>query len=228
MACTILLFYVVARDLIYTYYPVETHSDWAFRDIIMMIPRLLCLVCLVFVQKWKKLESVVNGSIVGKKYTLYIGIFLISLIPLRALFVETQRLQSDLLFWIIWGSFLVGFFEEGLFRGLFFDSMKTQKGSFIAILFSTFLFMIFHIQVVPANELPTIFLIGIIFALLRDKNVSLFMLSLLHAVYDSFIIFWLPVSSLTSAWIMIEIFCLTILALVFFFWTRNNHLHNRN
>ncbi len=224
----IFLFYLVFRDIIYTFYPVESHGEWAYRDIVMNIPRLLCLISIIFVQKWKKFESVAKVSTIGKKYTFYIGILLISLIPLRSLFVDTQRLQSDLIVWIIVGSFLVGFFEEGLFRGLFFDSLKQQNGTFVAVLFSTLLFSLFHIGVVPVNELPTIFLIGIIFALLRDKNVSLFMLSLLHAFYDGFIMFWLPVSSLTPLWITIEMLCLGIIAICFYLWTEKDCFRNWN
>lgn len=216
IAFIILLFYVFLRDVIYIYYPVHVQSDWAYRDIIMNIPRLICLIVIITVQKLKKLESVIHVNATGKTHTFYVGFFLLILIPLRSFFLETQKLQSDLIVWIILGSFLVGFFEEGLFRGLLFDSLKKQLGSLFAIVFSAVLFSIFHLQVVPFNELPSIFLIGCIFALLRDKNVSLFMLSLLHSVYDVFIIFWLPITSLTAPWLIFEMICLAVIALVFY------------
>lgn len=222
----VLILYLSMRGIIYALCPVETDEDWAKRDMIMNIPRFICFVAILYIQKFKKLEITINFSAAGVKFVLVTCVLLFILIQLRTLFMYTTALQSSSIEWIVVGSLLVGFFEEGLFRGLFFDIFKTYIGSLFAIFFSTFLFTLFHFQSHTLIDYPALFSIGIMMALMRDRGTSLFMLALLHAAYDSVTIFYLPYEAAPIAWSVFEVFYLLSICLIFSLFTasiRNSH-----
>jgi hypothetical protein len=67
-----------------------------------------------------------------------------------------------------------------------------QRGSgFSAVVLSNVLFAAFHFQAQPVRAWPSIFLLGVIFAHLRLRGLSLGWLALLHGVLDAGW-FWFP------------------------------------
>jgi len=86
---------------------------------------------------------------------------------------------------LVVNSFVVGFFEEVLFRGLILQSIKKWLGVWPAIFISSILFMLFHFQAQRLEHFPSIFLYGMVAAILRLSGQSLWVLMIIHGVFDS-------------------------------------------
>lgn len=82
---------------------------------------------------------------------------------------------------------LAPFFEEYLFRGLIFDSLKQQLGVFTALMGSAFIFTLFHLFEYYQYWFASvaIFSLAIILAIVRQKSQSILNPILLHASYNS-------------------------------------------
>ena len=80
----------------------------------------------------------------------------------------------------------VAFNEEAGFRLLAQSGLRELKGRSTAILGSSLLFALMHLGYQPWFHLPKIFLLGSVFALLRDRGASFRFLVLLHFLMDGF------------------------------------------
>jgi len=82
-------------------------------------------------------------------------------------------------------SLVVGLFEEYAFRGPMLSALSRRFSLFAAILLSNSFFAAYHIQAQPMRFWPIIFLMGVIFANLRLRGLSLGWLALIHGVMDA-------------------------------------------
>jgi membrane protease YdiL (CAAX protease family) len=118
-------------------------------------------------------------------------------------------------------SVVVALFEETLFRGVFFNALHDLRGARWAVLGSTALFTVFHVQARPVEAWPGIFAGGLLYAVLRSQGVGLVWLALSHAAGDGIVflfsrgparVAWWPM----AAWLL----QLGIPAIYYFSWTR--------
>ena len=82
-------------------------------------------------------------------------------------------------------SLVVGLFEEYAFRGPLLSALSQRSSLFSAIVLSNIFFAVFHIQAQPFRYWLGTFLIGVIFANLRLRGLSLGWLALLHGMIDA-------------------------------------------
>jgi membrane protease YdiL (CAAX protease family)/gamma-glutamylcyclotransferase (GGCT)/AIG2-like uncharacterized protein YtfP len=80
----------------------------------------------------------------------------------------------------------VAFNEEAGFRLLAQNGLRELMGRRAAVLISSLLFALMHLGYQPLFHLPKIFLLGLVFALLRDRGASFRFLVLLHFLMDAF------------------------------------------
>ena len=194
----ILLAYACMRLMIYR---ATENFSWFATDFFMNIPRLIGLVFAMVALDlyWEDREAVAfwakgrlafhiggAGVLIGLSYGLCR--------------TETFAYHAFALFILFCSSFIVGLFEEMLFRGVILDSLMGMCPRSLAVLISAFLFMIFHIQAQPLSYFPVLFLHGIVFGTLRSEGVGMGWLVLLHAMFDC-LVFFGGYGGYTYAWI---------------------------
>lgn len=214
-ALGILIAYCIFRLFIYLELPAHDYDSWVIRDTVMNVPRLICFGLLIFIVYRKyKIQDVTSPIGSEKIKILWVSAFLMLMIALRMPFFELYSHPWKSLVILTISSLIVGFFEEILFRGAIFDSLKKWRGTGFAILCSSALFLLFHIQAQKIETFPLIFLLGILFSLLRLHGATLLQLSILHAIYDVLVLLWIPTAELNTVWVAFEF--LYVLILIFF------------
>lgn len=205
ISISIVATYMILRFFIYAQIPVFDLNSWVFRDSIMNLPRILCLLLTIFVviNKRNVRTEFLTGSRKIKSLFL-ICILLICMLLARSFFYGRFDYSGNSLIIVILNSFVVGFFEETLFRGAIFESLKKWIGSNGAAFWSSVLFMIYHVQAQNLIEFPLIFLLGLLFAILKGEGFSLINLALLHAIFDSVALIWIPSSQSKLIWSIFE------------------------
>lgn len=96
-----------------------------------------------------------------------------------------------LIFFYGWLTIFVGFSEESLFRGVILTTLK-RYGTIIAVLFSSLLFSLVHITNLMAGfslnyiltQLYVAFSLGVLFAALRIRTGTIWLVILLHSLID--------------------------------------------
>ena len=188
ISCLIIGAYCVARYFVYKVVVVNSLQSWIFRDATMDIPRTIGLIASLWYgfRRWgtRRLGFHTNGV----KVVFWASLFILSLELLNC---ELRKgyfpLSASALFIFVSSSLLVGFFEEILFRGVLFNSLRDWKGLGWAMWGSAILFTIFHIQAQPVATWSGIFLFGLFFSFLRRSNISIIWLAVMHGVYDSIV-----------------------------------------
>jgi len=208
--------YCLLRFIIYHYFPVTDVDSWIKRDALMNLPRLICLSLLLIFVIDKKGELLPNKQ--GVKVAMVALPVLVMPLFVRSLFFETRVFSDESLFIVLISSFVVGFFEETLFRGSIFDSLANSFSNRDSVLVSSVLFTIFHFQSQSIIDFPQIFLLGIIFAILRLYKVSLFWLAILHSVFDCIVLFWSPSEQMKLEWSSYELIFYIFVAAIY--WWR--------
>ena len=181
----IALFYMVLRALIYHWFKVDSYEAWVRRDFLMNLPRALCLGGTLWfgLKNWKIIEL----GFFKKGFGIGI-IFLFGELTLKGLIgglKEGPAFQGSEFFYLATGSIFVGFFEEILFRGVMLRAISDWLGVRMAIVGSSFLFMLFHWQAQDLASWPFLFLFGCLNAGLRQLEVSVIALAITHAIFDT-------------------------------------------
>lgn len=201
----VLFLYCLCRYVIYSQVAVVDFESWLRRDSLSNFPRILCFLLLIyFVLRDRTKELLPNLG--GVQKALFFGFCILLSVVIRFFMAGVTSYPFDLLILAILSSFVVGFFEEALFRGGIFDSLSGWLGAKAAVLCSSVLFVLFHIQAQNVKSFPLIFLLGIVFALMRRDGVSLFVLAMIHSLYDSVILILQPSE---ENWLMLYVleFC---------------------
>ncbi|MBL0350196.1 MAG: CPBP family intramembrane metalloprotease [Elusimicrobia bacterium] len=171
--------YMAIRALIYFLYPVSSLDDWFYRDILMCGPRLLGLFLAVWLFRSEP-EGDISRS--GWAY-LYAVLLLISHLP-DFLQKGWEPWPIHMVYVGIATSLVVGLFEEYLFRGALLSGLVRQLPLPWAIVISSLIFTVYHVQAQSLIGWPGIFLVGIVFANLRVLGFGLLSLSILHGLID--------------------------------------------
>lgn len=217
--------YMIARAIIYAKYPVESESDWAQRDLIMNFPRTGGVIAVLFLLK-QKFRFVSLNSLLNIDAKMIFAMFLVLILPtFTPLFVGTYIVPTSLLLTLTISSLFVAVFEEVLFRWGLYDLLTEKLGWIHAMVISSFVFSVFHLQAQPLHALPSLFIYGVIFCLLRLNGVSLFWLILLHFVFDSAVFLFIPTEEVPSAWLAFELVYLSGLSLGIYKMTDKRRLH---
>ncbi len=183
----IFLVYAALRFLIYAYLPAATFFDWFVRDTIMNGPRLLALSLALFLglRVWGR-EALGLHAHGGRTATfVFLTFFLLLWLPDAWSGSRENGLGIPALLVLMASSILVGCWEEILYRGVLLNAIRDWKGTRAAIWGSSILFTIMHVQAQPVSQWPSIFLSGVLFAVMRMQGVGLIWLISVHAAYDA-------------------------------------------
>jgi len=184
----IMLLYVGVRALIYSAVPDDVPGGWIATDTMMDLPRLLCfaLALVVGLKLWGRrglglhADRVVAGIGIGAASVVLGLLGNFSRAP-------TAGYPAHVLAVLAVSSLIVALHEELVFRGVIFTGLRDWLGSQVAIWISSVLFVVYHVQAQPLAEWPTIFLFGVLYAVLRDRGVGLWWLILAHAALDALV-----------------------------------------
>jgi membrane protease YdiL (CAAX protease family) len=187
VTCGLVAGFVAIRGMIYALFRVDNEVDWFVRDSLMDIPRVLFAFF-----AWRYGRRLWKPAQLGMHWNqlrdcLVVGIALSGVILARPFFLPTTHPTFGWLCVITFSSFVVGFFEEILFRGVLLRALYDQYGAGTALWGSAFVFVLFHVQAQPLAVWPGIFLTGLIFAQMRLQGVSLWGLAFVHSVYDTLV-----------------------------------------
>jgi len=187
----IFLLYAALRWLVHAAIPADDFAHWAVRDTLMNGPRILVLVLSLRLglHCWGKEGLGLHTRGWAPATFVFVAFCLLLWLPDAWLRTEPLELGATALVVLTASSILVGCWEEILYRGVFFNAIREWKGPKAAIWGSSFLFTIMHIQAQPVAHWPSIFLFGMVAALLRLRGVGLIPLITMHALYDALIFF---------------------------------------
>lgn len=183
----IFLVYAALRYLIYDSVPAPTGFDWFLRDTLMNGPRLLALglALLLGLKVWRR-EGLGLHARGGRTAALvFFTFFFVLWLPDAWSRSGENGLGIPALLVLAASSVLVGAWEEILYRGVLLNGIRDWKGTQAAIWGSSFLFTIMHVQAQPVLHWPSLFLCGVLFAVMRAQGVGLIWLIAVHAAYDA-------------------------------------------
>lgn len=189
LAFLIFLIYATLRYFVYDAFPADDFTGWAVRDTLMDGPRLLVfllsLALGVRIWGWNGLGLHKGGF--RTAVTILVFYFLLLCYP-QFWFRETPYALGALPFGILTvSSLLVALWEEILYRGVFLNALRDWVSTKVAVLGSSILFAVMHIQAQPIVGWPSIFLTGMLFALMRVRGVALTWLIAIHWIIDSIV-----------------------------------------
>jgi membrane protease YdiL (CAAX protease family) len=185
LSLAILALYAAIRALVYANLPVVTLEDWFHRDTLMTFPRLICFFLALIVLGWSRSEWT------RLRVTPFVsGLILMAIWTFDYSQSTGPRFETWMILIGILTSFIVGLFEETLFRGAFFHGLSQRFSIQATILLSTTAFAVFHIQAQTLAMWVPIFFTGMIFANLRARGATLLELSLIHGAIDAAFFFF--------------------------------------
>lgn len=221
----VLVLYIVLRFLVYSNVYVDNNESWILRDTVMNLPRAVCLILIIlFVLKIQNLKKDFSPAHKWNLPLIITAGSIVCLALLRPAFFNLIEASLGSLILAVGSSFIVGFFEEALFRGAIFDSLKNWKGDVHAIWYSALLFMLFHIQAQNFGHFPLIFLMGLLFTFLRRGGSTIFQLSIVHALYDAIVVLWTPSVQRESAWRIFECSVIVVLIVCYLIFSKNKQV----
>ena len=236
----IILLYVVIRFAVYALFPTEPFCErvvvggvqiaancsprprqveWWVRDTIMDGPRLLATGLALMVGRYfwgleqlgwhRRLPA--RGLIMGGVITV--------LLMLGSLFRAVPiTYPARVLLVLTISSVVVALAEETLFRGVVFKGLDDWYGTSAALFGSTTLFTVYHVQAQPLERWPSIFCIGLIYAVLRWQGVGLVWLVISHAVSDSVIYLGTMGPPLAAWWDWMTLGLTAAVAMGYYVW----------
>lgn len=181
----IFLLYFLLRYFVYNNTDDHRYLDWAIRDTVMNIPRLVCLL-LIFIHI--PIKEIGFGRKILKNDIYVIGLLSISLIAIDYFIggMAFNFYNSYLVVYVLIsiGGIFSSLFEEVLFRGIFFTKIREYMGVNLSILISTALYTLLYIGAQPTYLLPINFLYGFILGSIRARGRSIWIVILIHFVHS--------------------------------------------
>ncbi len=161
--------------------------DWFVRDTVMNGPRALALGLALFLglRVWGRDALGLHARGGRTAVFVFLTFFLILWLPDPWSRTQENGFGIPALLVLVASSVLVGFWEEILYRGVLLNAIRDWKGERAAIWGSSFLFTIMHVQAQPVVHWPSIFLSGVLFAVMRVQGVGLFWIIAVHAGFDA-------------------------------------------
>lgn len=187
LAFLVFLLYASLRWCVYSSYPVKDFAGWLLRDTVMNAPRLLVLALSLRLglRVWNRQELGLHARGWRPAAFAFVLFFLVLWLPDAWLRMEPLELSTSALALLAASSIIVGVWEEMLYRGVFFNAIREWKGAKAAVWGSSLLFTVMHIQAQSIAHWPSIFLCGMVFAILRLRGVGLVPLIACHALFDT-------------------------------------------
>jgi len=192
-AMLVIGWYMLVRACIYSLLPVVSLETWFVRDNWMTIPRVLAFVALLLLnRRWE----VAAWTMPWREWAraVWMGWVPVGLYLWNFSVGEGESFTVTMMGVGFFTSLVVGLFEEYAFRGPLLAALAQRFSKFAAVILSNVMFAAFHIQAQPVRAWPTIFLLGVVFAHLRLRGLSLGWLALLHGVIDA-AWFWFPINT---------------------------------
>jgi membrane protease YdiL (CAAX protease family) len=124
-------------------------------------------------------------------FPMTVGVLIFSIVLIRLFSFQPFQAKPIYYFAELEINLLIAANEEISFRGFFYNCLLKIKNKNLAEYGSSILFTLMHVYYQPLTALPSIFIIGLTFAKLRTKGVSLTTLIAIHWVLD-FIVFIYP------------------------------------
>ena len=182
--------YMLVRACVYQWLPVVSVETWFVRDTWMTIPQLLAFAALLMMnRRWEVAAWTMpwreGARAVGLGW-VPVGLYLFYFSA-----GEGPSFKVPMMGVGFFTSLVVGLFEECAFRGALLAALAQRFSLFSAVVLSNVMFAAFHIQAQPVAAWPSIFLLGVIFAHLRLRGLSLGWLAMVHGVLDA-AWFWFP------------------------------------
>lgn len=183
LTLALIVAYVLVRAWVYAAIPIASGEEWLRRDLVMNLPRGIALALGLLLARF-------FGSLGGEFRS--VGPWRVVVAGLAALIAwvwffsgsDGVRLAGPLICGGVLGSFVVGFWEEVVFRGALLGSMaKWPRG--VGVIASSAIFAVFHVQAQSPPTWIPIFFTGVIYANMRLAGGTLLGLSLLHSVTDA-------------------------------------------
>lgn len=185
ISSVIIFSYLVGRYLTYINFPATDFSTWVVQDAMMNIPRGLgAAVCLLLGLAWYGRDKM-GLHWRGWKLPAAMGLCFCLASFVFGLTREPFVYSSKEFVLLSMSSFFVAVFEELMFRGILFQSVRHWLGDHFAIWGTTLVFVIYHYGAQPLWGYPQIFLIGGAFAIARSRGCSLYALILAHGIFDT-------------------------------------------
>ena len=203
--CVLALFAGVFALPVLIYGPVDLSNTRGLIDLPLLlgnfpIQALTCLIVLGAVAAfgwWRETGLTSPFDRRGLRLSIYISAIPLVLFLLIAIVLLTSARAPQhavMLALIICFNFLVGLFEETLFRGIVFHGLRTRHSLWVAILFSSLLFGLFHLVnlAIGQNFQITVFQVvnatalGIFFCAIYLQSGSLWPPIVLHAIWNSY------------------------------------------
>lgn len=203
LALIVAVLYVLARAILYARMPDDTFTQWVQRDAVMNGPRLVGILLLTLASVHTRSESFLGLTRRGLGPATLVMLALIAQLTVNRWVQPPGDYPTHLLFSLTLSSVIVGVFEELLFRGAILSSLSAALRPRYAILISSALFTVYHVQAQAIMGWPGIFLFGILMSRMRLDGISLWALMAIHATYDA-LLFWIsasPVFSWTRIWV---------------------------
>lgn len=215
-----IVLFIILRAIIYWIFPIESQEDWIRVDLIKNIPRMLCLGLALYLAKpfWINKIKTIFGFEGWFKAATYLA--LISIFSwINGFWNPPGVFSNQEIIVITIGSICVAAFEEVTFRLLLLETMLEKFKKETAIICSSLIFMIFHIQAQPAYTWPYLFFAGVQFSVLKLMGVSITSLIIVHATYDT-VIFYLASGRWNAGYIIYE--ALNLALALFYWWEMKN------
>jgi membrane protease YdiL (CAAX protease family) len=179
--------YMLVRNRVYHCLPAISLEQWFWRDALMSIARLAALIALLVLnRKWHSLD----WRLADYRRAIIMGIIPVALWEFYFTGSDGSRFPAPMICGGMFSTALVGLFEEYAFRGPLLAALRQKMSLLSSILLSSAFFVIYHVQAQPPSTWGAIFLMGVIFANLRVRGLSIGWLAVIHGVIDaSFFLF---------------------------------------
>jgi membrane protease YdiL (CAAX protease family) len=186
---TVICGYMLVRGCVYYFLPVTSVETWFLRDALMNIPRLGAFMALVLLNRtWNALRLELPVSDLGRAALL--GFAPVALWTFYFSGGSGPPFTRLMMLVGIFSSLIVGVWEEYAFRGALLFAFRQRMPVFASIVLSSGVFAIYHVEAQPFRAWLHIILMGVIFANLRFRGLSLGWLAMIHGVIDALFFFF--------------------------------------
>lgn len=186
----LLVFFLFAalRFGVYAAIPAPSFEAWIVRDTVMDMPRLLALALSLRIGllHWGRIGLGLHLQHARKALALSLLFFGVWYPPFWFRATPYDMRLGPLLV-LSASSVLVALWEEILYRGVLLNSLRDWLGTRAALWGSSLLFTIMHVQAQPIGAWPSVFLVGVVFALMRIDGIALTWIICFHWALDSFV-----------------------------------------
>lgn len=180
--------YVALRTLAQRLMPSQNWAEFVPQDLAVSALRLACGLACLWIARQRWYDSAL-GIAAPAPLSALAALAGLACVATEVMGAMAQRPEWGLPHWIraveVGVALIVAFNEEVGFRLLAYSGLRDLAGRQAAVLLSSLLFTAMHIGYQPGFHLYKIFFLGLFFAWMRDRGVSLYWLVAIHFATDS-------------------------------------------